>query len=319
MPIALLSARSKVFDQADPRRVSDYVNQHVGNHQIALEAPGNRAMLSHRRLAELDLCHISYGGVTQVTSRSLHDRYHLQIMLSGHCIQRLGNRQRVLGAGDLLIINPCEPVDLTYSADCEKFILKIPVEVMIATCDTQRWSPPSEGLRFDNQVYRLMEMQAVAQLLSLICQEVELQDSLRTVQDHYVQIVTRKLLTDLASNLTRSGTDSQTAALCRLNRYIDEHLKEDLHPEDLAAIAHMSLRSVYLLFQQHVGETPRRYILGRKLEEVQAALLDPGCHVRSITELALEFGFSHLGRFASRYKARFAELPSQTLARRAAT
>nr|WP_289711683.1 helix-turn-helix domain-containing protein [Escherichia coli] len=44
---------------------------------------------------------------------------------------------------------------------------------------------------------------------------------------------------------------------------------------------------------------------------------DPGCRVRNLTELALDFGFAHLGRFAEQYRRQFGELPSETLRRRA--
>lgn len=36
----------------------------------------------------------------------------------------------------------------------------------------------------------------------------------------------------------------------------------------------------------------------------------------SVTEVAFEYGFGHLGRFSSYYQMRFGELPRQTLASR---
>jgi AraC-like DNA-binding protein len=37
----------------------------------------------------------------------------------------------------------------------------------------------------------------------------------------------------------------------------------------------------------------------------------------TVTEVALDCGFTHLGRFSSEYRRRFGELPSQTLRRAA--
>jgi AraC-like DNA-binding protein len=79
----------------------------------------------------------------------------------------------------------------------------------------------------------------------------------------------------------------------------------------------MSLRSLYGLFDRQLGTTPKQYIRQRKLEQVNACLSDPRCTVRSVTELALDYGFLHLGRFAESYRQRFGELPSETFRRRA--
>nr|WP_158458479.1 AraC family transcriptional regulator [Pseudomonas fluorescens] len=316
MGLELLSSRSKVFDQVDAHRVSAYVNEHVGHHEIALSAPTTRAMLCHRRLSELDLCHISYGGLTRVTSRSLRDRYHLQIMLRGSCLQRLPGTQRTLLAGDLVVINPDEPVDLTYSQDCEKFIMKIPVGLLDAVCEEQCWTRPTEGVRFGSTVCKLEKLGAFAQLLSLVCHEAEDEHGLRTTQQHYVQIVARKVLTCLVTNLELRDRATHEQSLQRLLSYIDDNLEGELGNETLARLANMSVRALYTLFDQRVGVTPRSYIIRKKLQRIRAALLDPDCRVRSVTELALDHGFTHLGRFAARYRSQFAELPSQTFSRR---
>jgi AraC-like DNA-binding protein len=98
--------------------------------------------------------------------------------------------------------------------------------------------------------------------------------------------------------------------------HIEKNLKDEISTEALTNLANMSLRSLYLLFDQRVGVTPRQYIVRRKLERIRTALLDPDYRVRNVTELALDYGFTHLGRFSAEYKEQFAELPSQTLRRR---
>ena len=47
-----------------------------------------------------------------------------------------------------------------------------------------------------------------------------------------------------------------------------------------------------------------------KLERVHARLQLSS--TRSVTEVALDHGFMHLGRFSEAYRKRFGELPSQT-------
>ncbi|MNH34131.1 transcriptional regulator EutR [compost metagenome] len=78
----------------------------------------------------------------------------------------------------------------------------------------------------------------------------------------------------------------------------------------------MSLRSLYALFDRQLGITPKQYVRQRKLERVRAILTDASCTVRSVTEIAMDYGFLHLGRFAESYRMCYGELPSETLKRR---
>ncbi|MDD0975982.1 AraC family transcriptional regulator [Pseudomonas fontis] len=317
MESPLLSERSRVFERADPYAVSTYVNQHVGVHHIRLPRFGHpEACLDHRKFASLDLCRISYGGEVRVTSQALESVFHLQILLRGHCVWRRGRDERVLGPGELLLINPDEPVDLAYSADCEKFILKLPTRLLDSVCDEQRWQRPSAGVRFIHSHYQLLALEGFAGLLAMVCQEAESSEPLLRVQEHYSQIVASKLLTLMPNNVSREALGSHAVSFERLLDYIERNLHQDIHSEALARQASMSLRSLYGLFERHVGTTPKLYIRQKKLERIHASLADPASPVRNITELALDYGFTHLGRFADTYKQLFGELPSDTLKRR---
>ncbi len=57
----LLQEPSKRYTDADPYEVSEYVNQHIGNHRLILN--GDRessATLHHRKAGGIDLCRLSY-------------------------------------------------------------------------------------------------------------------------------------------------------------------------------------------------------------------------------------------------------------------
>ncbi|MBC3435830.1 AraC family transcriptional regulator [Pseudomonas sp. BW16M2] len=317
MESRLLSEQSCVFHHADPYAVSDYVNRHVGQHHIGLSRTTHpQASLSHRKFAELDLCRISYGGSVRVTSPALETIYHLQVLLNGNCLWRGHQREHHLVPGELLLINPDDPVDLTYSEDCEKFILKVPVRLLDSICDEQRWQRPSGGVRFLRNHYRLEELGGFLNLLGMICNEAEVSGSLPRVQGHYSQIIASKLLTLMSTNVRMETLSGAGAGLERILDYVERNLKLEVSAEALAEQANMSVRSLYALFDRHLNTTPRQYIRQRKLERVQACLSDPSCAVRSVTELALDYGFLHLGRFSESYRQRFGELPSETLRRR---
>ncbi|MGU9857108.1 AraC family transcriptional regulator [Pseudomonas sp. LF245] len=312
----LLSERSQIFQRADAYAVSDYVNQHVGSHCIRLPPRGRpQASISHRTFSSLDLCRISYGAPVQVTSEALQTIYHLQILLSGHCRSNARGVEQVFQPGEILLINPDDPVDLTYSADCEKFIIKLPVRLLENACLEQRWTLPQQGIRFATARHALSEMSGFLQLLGLICHEAE-NAAEPEVQGLYERIVANKLLALLASNVLRVVPPvAQGGGFEAVRQFIEEHLTDDISVEQLMATAKVSERSLYTLFERQVGLSPRDYVRQRKLERVHARL--QLATARSVTEVALDHGFMHLGRFSEAYRKRFGELPSQTWKRRA--
>lgn len=314
--VSLLGARNTVFEHADPYMVSDYVNQHVGTHCIQMPRAGSpQASLSHCSFGKLDLCQISYGGSVHVTSSALETIYHLQLLQRGHCLWRGRGQEHYFTPGELLLINPDDPVDLTYSDDCEKLIVKLPASFLEQACSDNQWRTPSEGIRFTASRYDLSKLEGIEGLLGLICQEAKAEHCVAQLQEQYGRIIASKLLCTLANNIQCEPLGDSCPSFGRITDYIDEHLKKDISVEQLAQLARMSPRSLYMLFERRVGTTPKSYIRQKKLEQIHGRLSDPSAKVRNITEIAMDYGFLHLGRFSENYKSTFGELPSDTLRR----
>ena len=124
----------------------------------------------------------------------------LQLPWRGGCVR----------AGEILLINPDDPVDLTYSADCEKFIIKLPVRLLENACLEQHWSLPRAGVRFTTARHALSEMGGFLPLLGLICHEAE-NAAEPHMQGLYERILANKLLALLGSNVLRVTPGLPTA------------------------------------------------------------------------------------------------------------
>lgn len=312
----LLSTRSQVFHHADPHDVSQYVNQHVGTHSIRLPGRGRfEASLEHRKFAAIDICQISYGASVQVTTTSLDTIYHLQILLSGHCHWTGRGGTHFFVPGELMVINPDEPVVLTYSKDCKKLIFKLPVGLLEEGCRENNWQPPEQGIRFASACHDLRTLGGFPDLVRLLCYEAEDPLVQPRLQEHYASILTGKMLGSLDHNgktiLARDGV----ASFDSLIAFIDEHLRQDITIQQMVRIAGVSERTLYNLFERHAASSPQHYVRQRKLESVRTLLSDPASHVRSVTEAALDYGFLNPGRFAQAYQRSFGELPSHTFRR----
>jgi transcriptional regulator GlxA family with amidase domain len=83
---------------------------------------------------------------------------------------------------------------------------------------------------------------------------------------------------------------------------------------DLARASGVSPRTVYRAFRRLYGEPPARLQRRDRLESARARL-EAGRPGDSVTSVALDLGFEHLGRFAGHYRRLFGEPPSATLRR----
>jgi len=320
MRTQFLNQKSQVFAGASPFEVSAFVNRHVGCHGLRLNrVKTGAAALNHCKAGSIDLCRLSYGAEARVLSAGLADIYHLQFILRGHCRYLSGAKSLDLAAGHALVINPEEPIDLVYSEDCEKFIVRIPAAMFNEVCSEHRWCKPNEYIRFSQQPYRFEDVDSLLQLLSLLCQEAESGLATPQMLQHYNRVVSTKLMTMLRHDVRLAEPAAHAPSFERLAQYVDEHIRDDITPAELARQAHLSLRSLYLLFAKNAMTSPMDYIRRRKLEKVHAELMSPDSLLANVTAIALDYGFNHLGRFADLYKATFGVLPSDSLRSRQAT
>lgn len=84
---------------------------------------------------------------------------------------------------------------------------------------------------------------------------------------------------------------------------------------DICRAAGVSQRTLEYSFRNLLGLTPIAYLRILRLNRVRAQLLAPACPGITVTSVATEWCFWHLGKFARDYAAMFGESPSQTLRR----
>ena len=102
--------------------------------------------------------------------------------------------------------------------------------------------------------------------------------------------------------------------LGKVEAFIRTRLSAPIALEDLAHAAGVSPRTLHVLCNQQRGVSPMELLRNLRLDAARQRLLSNDSV--SVTEVAFEYGFGHLGRFSSYYETRFGELPRQTLASR---
>ncbi|WP_369856601.1 helix-turn-helix domain-containing protein [Candidatus Thalassolituus haligoni] len=308
---------SAVCINTTPDEVSNHVNKHVGRHRLELMGPEiSRSQLSLCQFSDLSLSRICYGNKVRVACPDLEDIYHFQIVMRGECQWRFSDTDLVLTSGQALMMNPGEKIDLLYSDDCEKLIVKIPREVINNTCVEFAGRLPKSGILFERKVRDIRQSQSFLSCIEAVFYEAseESELSLNGISSSYRDLLVQKLLNTFQSNLmdVMPPTTPEDKTIQRVLGYIDTNIKENLTVEELSAVAGISVRKLYSLFANGLSTTPKRYIKQAKLLAIHRELKSNRA-IRNVTEAAMDYSVTHLGRFSSEYKDTFGELPSVTL------
>lgn len=101
----------------------------------------------------------------------------------------------------------------------------------------------------------------------------------------------------------------------RAERYIADHAATAITASDVAAHLGVSIRTLQSGFRHWRSTTPNLYLRNIRLQLARDELLRLDGK-GNVTNVAMRYGFLHLGRFSAQYQAAFGELPSSTLRRK---
>jgi AraC-like DNA-binding protein len=117
----------------------------------------------------------------------------------------------------------------------------------------------------------------------------------------------------LASTPSGAPMAHKRRAVDRVCDLLLQDLSRTTSLADMAAHAHMSVRSLQYAFQSRFGMSPLDWLRGQRLALARDRLLH-GEHA-GITHLAHACGFGSASRFAATYRQRYGEAPSATALR----
>jgi AraC-like DNA-binding protein len=101
--------------------------------------------------------------------------------------------------------------------------------------------------------------------------------------------------------------------LRNMEDYICANLDTAITRDDLADKACVSIRSLSRAFDKKYGLGPMAFIRQRRLDACYIKLRGSERCATTVTEVAMTYGFEHMGKFAIAYKDSFGESPSASL------
>src|SRR5262245_56327637 len=95
-------------------------------------------------------------------------------------------------------------------------------------------------------------------------------------------------------------------------RHFEERVGQPLQIGNVAARLGVTSRHLQKGFRRHLATTPQQFLNECRLDMARWRL-QAARKGETVTSIAFDCGFGHLGEFAIRYQQRFDEKPSKTL------
>jgi AraC-like DNA-binding protein len=309
--LALRSCR--LFESRDVEDTCERISRVMQPHKLLPvgRARPHRSHMDMLRMPGIAIGTIAFGEKT-IEVPPLDGYYLLIFCVSGNALLRVGGNEVTATAHRGIFVNDRESLHGQFSADCEQFFVRI---------DKKRLA--SYSGRRSPVVHRDVDLNEgrLRPWLAALCNLAMDEQAVRLVRDDprfattYGNLLVQLLVHGdglIADTAETRGASPRSVR--RALAFIEAHVAEPIHLDDIAEAAGVPPRTLYDAFRRFRGVSPMRHLRHLRLDRVRHHLLDSD-RERSVTSIALDAGFGHLGRFSQDYAERFGEKPSETLRR----
>jgi AraC-like DNA-binding protein len=304
------------------------------------DAKGFRVELPQRSDAPVDLrvnCallpgvsvgYLQYGPAAAAYPKAAGNDYLVTFPLQGRLEVSVGSRSIVCKPRRAVVLSypprPCEPIRSEES--CSRINVTISGEATRRQLAALLGRPPVEPLIFAPELPLSQGYgRRLAWYLRLAIADFDSADAVpwdtRTTTQFEQVVLTGLLLlhpSNYSAALEQTAKPAAPRDIKRAIDYLEGHLDLPVTIADLVAATQVAGRTLFQHFRDFKGTSPMRYLREARFERARRALLAAEPE-ESITAIATNWGFTHLGRFAVEYRRRFGERPSDTLLRKVRT
>jgi AraC-like DNA-binding protein len=320
---------SLVFSSRDFDAVRQGVARIFKPHLLRLHGTGAnlQARMHHLRQGNASVNRLEYGAEVEIDPERLDDFFLVQIPVAGHATIACGNRRFDSTPQAASLVSPTLPLHMRWHAGNAQVCVRFERRMVEEHCAAHLGHALDEPLEFEPEL-RLDTAagQYFLRLVNLFAEELTLARRLdgcahplanERVAEHFASALLNALVYGQKSNISAALARPERAAaphfVRRVEDYIRHHYAEPLTIEKLADVAGVSTRTLFAGFRDFRRVTPMTYLKSLRLEKARQALQSGEVSgATGVTKVALDTGFSHLGRFAKHYHSRFGELPSMT-------
>lgn len=277
--------------------------------------------ISRAQLDGISLVYHRHGASVTVKPQLLRDFFLLQIPIRGEAFVTVDKREVHCHPRQAVMISPTLGVDMKFGEGCEQLIvriertdlehhmeqhlgrhLRLPVEFVPAVPLT---TPPAK------------EITSLLRYMTMTLTETGGISGSSIAKKHMSSLLISALINCLDHNyqdeLAEGKAWPRPVYIKKAQEFMRLNFKEPIGPADVAGAVDVSTRALFAGFKMYLNTTPMRYLKELRLDMVHEALCNLDSRRASVTTIAMDYGFFHLGHFCASYKQKFGELPHETL------
>ena len=300
----------------------------AAQHPIRIDVMDRRTpaqfCVQHHPLSRIALTHaeLEYEGRLHISAPPLDDHYFLQLPLQGTAEVRHGDRTVGTAPGRTgMLLSPGLETTMRSRHGFKEFTLEIDAGAVARAWALLVGELPQTPIRFEPALRLDSEPGAsVVRLTRFLADEVSRPTSLLSagpVLDRLEEALVLCLLQGQPHShdgRLRHRPSAATAALVAdAEAWMEARAGERIGMAAVAQACGVTLRTLQRAFERHRAYPPREFLrrvrLGRVRERFRRG------DASTVTQVALELGFRHLGRFSQDYRAQYGESPTRTLRR----
>jgi AraC-like DNA-binding protein len=275
---------------------------------------------AHTQLDGISVARMHYSARTRLETAPAGDLVITHLMGGHYCVGR-GKDQYLVRPGESVLAPPEDAVEVEFD-DIDALAIRLPRALLEEVADAQT-GIGGRDLRFDSSRPISAPLgRHWAQTLTFVTRTV-LSDAnlmanpLIAGQARYLLASTALAVfpnTSLDARQQQPSGEATSQVLRRAMAYVEENADRAIVVSEMAAAAGVRPRALQLAFRRHRDTTPMQYARGVRLERAHRDLRagDPTAGT-TVAMIANRWGFSHLGRFSTDYRAAYGASPSHTL------
>jgi AraC-like DNA-binding protein len=321
-PTALLKTQ-RIFGSRDPDEARAFLRSKEFRLDLSRQVAKHLDLqINGIYLPGIYVGYIQYGSPAEIRTNPAYDKFWLELPIDQVIEFDIAGQSVGCGPDRAAVSSPMHDLVIRTNGTGARLNVAITVSAMTRQLAGLLGEAPSAPL----ELAPFMDLTAgygrsLAQQIRLAVRDLQRSGGVRwdaITVGLFEQFVMHRMLLSHLNNYSEALRRRERALtprdLRRALDYMHANLTAPITIADIAEASGIAGRTLFQYFRDFRGTTPMRYLREARFEKVRDALEKPQAD-EHVAEIVTRSGFSHHGRFASEYRDRFGESPSETLHR----